>query len=328
MLICPLPTLRWILCASLVPLTTLSVAATPAELQHGRLLQQMLHEAGQGPLLQSALVAGGAGSPAEFARYRYRVDRCVANAEQRILDLDVRAQWDLLQIILDSLHDTILTGNYCAGCDNVCRTLDTGDYNCVTASVIFKIVANILEVPAEVEFLPQHVRCRATLDAGTFVVETTDRRGMRQVDADDAGRLLNDRELVAKLYYNRALELLRKQKFSTALQYAELAWRMDPAHTAAHENVAIVACRWAAALAAQQRWPLALSLLHQARISTGLGPLLGNTEVSVLDSWTQWAVLEGNARQRRRVEEELRLAIGQQPGNHALLQLLHRLTAN
>ena len=320
------PRYRQAVCATLwLTMAATSCAATPADSQHARLLQQMLHGAPHGQLLHVALVAGGASSNAEFAHYRYRVDRCIAHARKRLYDRDPQSTLAILQIVLESLHDTLLTGQFCPACDNVCRTLDTGDHNCVTASVVFQIVADDLGLPSQIEFLPRHVRCQITLADGSFVVETTDRQGVRRAVTTDSGRLLNHTELVAKLYYNRALELLRQQDFATALQYAELAWRMDEEHTAARENVAIVACRWAVSLATQQRWAVAISLLHQARLTTGLDQLLGNTEVFVLKSWTQWALSEGSALDRQRVEDELRVAIGQRPGNGLLLQLLQQL---
>ncbi len=304
------------------------LAATRHDLIINDLLDGSLDEHS---LLEAALVASGMGSRSELARHHWSIDRCVALANSQLNDASTPR--DTAAAILLAIHCEILKGNFVDHCNNLATTLDRGDYNCVTATTVFQIVADRLALDSQVELLPQHVRCRLLTPNSNLIVETTDRHGLHPDDGQPAGRTITQAQLVGKLYYNRALNLLVERRFESALLHAELAWRLDPLHQEAGENVVIANSRWAIELAQAGEWSTAISLLRNTHSGQSSESTLVAAKIFVLQSWIESTCrpsiepLSQPLAHQEAVVEQLLLTIAEHPTNSRLLQLLQEVSS-
>jgi hypothetical protein len=295
-------------------------AQTPiiADLLDGRLSEHSL--------LDAALLASGTEHRSEFARHRFCIDRCVAVTREALQGDE--SQVEIAAAALQAIHHEILVGRFVDHCNNLATTLDRGDFNCVTASVVFQIVAERLGLNSHVELLPNHVRCQLATATQHFTVETTSATGIQPIDPHRHGRAITPAQLVGKLYYNRALDLLLERKFDQSLRHADLAWQLDPQHVAARENVAIVRSHWAVAEAQAGRFPAAISLLRGQPVSRtttlddspSAATILSTAQVFVFRAWIEASHHVGS--QRSTLRDQLLLSIAEHPYDHRLLQML------
>jgi tetratricopeptide (TPR) repeat protein len=197
-------------------------------------------------------------------------------------------------IVFRYMHERILTGEYSAGCNALHRALYDGDYNCVTATILYCCLANHCGVPVRPVSVPGHVRCRLTYDPPQSI-ETTDPvwRAIGVAHDRDAGnssqsgRLLSPVQLLAKLFYNRGLALLSEQKYEQALVATELSWQLDPQHAAAGENVATVINNWALVLCEEGHFSESLQLLGRGQQLVPEHPILYANQAHILAAWAR-----------------------------------------
>ncbi len=259
-----------------------------------RLRERLLVDSADGvldqfSLLSSALVFSGAEEANQVQSYE---DQVAFFCKQLARQSEPEASCEVVaQIILEFLHDQLLTGNYDPGCSDLRRAFDDGDYNCVTATILFKTLAERCHLQVEAVSLPGHVRCQVrTATNTTFVVETTsDHWPSASIGTDREGtpRVLTDLELVAKLIYNRGLCQLSQRNFAEALDATELSWHMDPDHQAARDNVAAVINNWSIHLCAAGQYERAIRLLQEGQIKVPEHALLAANERHVYLCWIQ-----------------------------------------
>ncbi len=194
--------------------------------------------------------------------------------------------------VLRRLHGEIFTGAFDPNCSGVHEMLSTGNFNCVTASVMFLAAAERLEIPGQAVLVPGHLRCRIwcaenaswcdiepTLASGVVPATTTSSR--------QTGRQLDAVQTLAKLYFNRSLIALDRSCFARAMGDARLAWQLDPAHAAASENLRTIWNNWALASCQRGNFREALSLLEEARCQFPDDPLLQANELHVYLCWLE-----------------------------------------
>lgn len=169
--------------------------------------------------------------------------------------------------VFEFLHQRILTGSYDADCTELSRTLDEGTYNCVSSLLLYRALCQRLGLDMIAVETPGH-SFAVLIDAheAPLEIETTcpdwfelsdagrRRRQLRagtgpQHDSDDhreaARRQLSGPALVAIVYYNRAIDLLRRGSFAEAVAANQMALRLDPASVDARENLLATLNNWA-----------------------------------------------------------------------------------
>ena len=299
-----------------VAVAILSVIAAPAALRGAHttaetastLEARMLHDAADGrfdqfSLLEAALVAGGAESDEQIALFRRRVEPAAADLKSRIrADADSRHK---AKTALAVLHQRLLRGEYRAPCSTLQTTLDTGNYNCVSATVLFQFLCEQIRLSATTMASPAHVY---TLAGGQtrFAVETTcadwflvsdeqfkkrQQTGWR-TRVTVAGRPNRAREigapqLVGKIYYNQGVALLEQRRFEQAIRALEISLQLDARDRSARENLLAAHNNWALEACDDGRFAQAASLLERGReIDPNYEPYNSN-DLHIHQKWVQ-----------------------------------------
>src|SRR5690606_35748384 len=136
--------------------------------------------------------------------------------------------------------------------------MDGGPFNCVSAPILYPLLAARCRVSAMAMSVPGHVWCRVE-GVPDIDIESTSRdwfairakyRGIptRQVSAAMAGhrrrtivgRPLDDEKLLAVLHYNRGVSLIHQGRLAAAAWQNLQAVALDPECQPARENLAAV----------------------------------------------------------------------------------------
>ena len=148
------------------------------------------------------------------------------------------------------LHRHLLTGDYAADAYQVARTLQTGDYNCLSATILFQLFCEACDIPVRGRSEPAHVCCelagarplRIEMTLPDWQEATRQTNGASFAD----GRQVNSVHLLAKLFFNRSVQLqTRTAAYPTALAAAWMAVCLDPQDDAARQNLAACLNNWA-----------------------------------------------------------------------------------
>jgi tetratricopeptide (TPR) repeat protein len=166
-----------------------AIAETPLS----DLEQQLFADAEDGrldefSLLDAALIASGVKDTAELGRYSERMEAWAVELKHSGgADGSPRQQ---VEAIFAFLHGKILRGKYNLQCTDLRQAFDEGQFNCVSATVLFNCLAGELGFSSSALETPGHALSRVFLPDGTLDVETTCPRWFcMQHD-----RLLNDTE--------------------------------------------------------------------------------------------------------------------------------------
>lgn len=215
--------------------------------------------------------------------------------------------------IHEFMHAVICTGDYREQASSPIETIETGDYNCVSATFWYVWLARqdaeISDNSLQIVETPGHVCLRYTSEQGDFGIEPTCPRWQRAVKFRPPGepsakarwpvRVIPVAGLVAMLLFNRGLDALEHEQFPTALALNRQALAMDPQSGAARHNVTATVNAWALAELQAQRWLVAHGLLTAA-VDDGFSEpaLLANLEwtrqrwlMAAADSAVQWAAI-------------------------------------
>jgi hypothetical protein len=199
----------------------------------------------QTSLCEAALRAAGIESPSEIERHMSRFDVLCENVRARISpNAPCRER---AAILLDALHKDVLRGPYNPHLWNIAETLQSGTYNCLTATILYLDLCARFDISASAVFQPGHLLCRVE-DDPPFLVETTCARWFdfeSPATRSLEGRNLSRREILAKVHYNRASALLVDDQFEAALASLRTSRLFDPLDNAARENEAAALHNWA-----------------------------------------------------------------------------------
>lgn len=231
-------------------------------------------------LVDAALILGGVGDLAELQNYRGKLSSHVIAACRVVVGRDESdvASTSELSLLLDYMHDRLLT-EYVEDCNDVRRALDDGQYNCVTATILYCYLAEQSGLKVQPMSLPGHVR----VIGDGIVVEPTCADWFKNSDQANtspakSGRVLSKAQLLAKIYYNRGLDFLKRGDNESALAATEMSWQLDPLHERARDNVATVINNWALEKCDESAFDEALDLLSRGRELAGDHPLLSANE--------------------------------------------------
>ena len=216
------------------------------------------------PVFREALVASGVDDPAERARLEEGFRRVVSDLSVKLEN--VRSPYRRARRLHDLLHATTLR-RYQASADGLQAILDRGEYNCVSATLFYGMVARALDLPAVVVASPRHVHLRLELGARPVDVECTSAGGF-DVERNLAGfvrfvlayKLATPAEIesrtpqqifeefhelatpvslergIAFIWHNAAQRALERQDALAAARALREEYRLDPDTTRASES--------------------------------------------------------------------------------------------
>ncbi|MGQ9771418.1 MAG: tetratricopeptide repeat protein, partial [Thermogutta sp.] len=314
----------------------------PAEVE-GRLLAEAQAGRLQGlDLLTAAMLAGGS-SPQKVRslldRFKGQLRRIEARVDPQAAPL-VR-----LRQAFRGLHAEILHGGYDIAASNPGEAIQTGRFNCVSASLLFKLIAEFLGFEVQVIQTPTHAYCGVkcenvwvpvectsphSLDGkvnqtrpedglrGKQGEEWTDQRWLgrpmvsRSQQQDwrtwgEGGRDVSDTQLLGTIYYNRGVAALLDRQFETAVVTNLRAIQLDPESHSARDNLLASLNNWAIALAERGAYGEAAARLHLAlEIRSDSGPIQANLYRVYREWQNAWRRHGGDAESARNIRESIR----------------------
>ncbi len=185
------------------------------------------------------------------------------------------------EAVFDLLHREILRSGYHVDGTDLPAAIDHGRFNCVSASVLFNWLAEEAGLTVHGLELPGHVMSRIRWGDESLDVETTCPGWFRLIDdprrqaelvekttgqltsADRSnGREITPVQMVALIYYNRAVDLLVAKRFEEATIDNAKAITLDPASTTAEGNLLATINNWAIDLGNSQQYEESAQLLR------------------------------------------------------------------
>lgn len=282
----------------------LFAAATPAAGADAWGEAQLLSDAADGrldrfSLLEAAVIAGGVSDEAELFSARKKLQSLWLEVGAPLLEKLPAA--DRPRAIFSALHRLVLTGQYQAECTEVQRTLHGGDYNCVTATVLYLELCRRHGLNGSAVAIPAHVYCRLHgkqgLEVQTTCKDWFEVREGRATDSAAAGlaqqiapegvqpRELTDVQLIGKVYYNRGVSQLEAQNYPAAIALLKTSLTLDPQDKPASNNLLAAHNNWALALCDAGQFAAAAEKLDTGRdIDAQYGPLQTN-DLYVHQKW-------------------------------------------
>ena len=147
------------------------------------------------------------------------------------------------QTILKFLHQTVLR-HYDASATEIQTALDTGKYNCVSATLLFNILCSRFGVRTAGVEVPTHLYAilfDPALKNGSVEVQTTSPQGFfikgffrnefiydSAIQTWQGKRTITDVELIGVVYYNRGIYWIKQKAFGRALPFYQKALTLDP----------------------------------------------------------------------------------------------------
>ena len=161
--------------------------------------------------------------------------------------------------------------------------LDSGSYNCVSATVIYNLIGRRLGLNLRAIEVPTHVFSILDLGDQRVDVETTTPRGFNPVRDKQAlqefqemtgfvyiparqrkkQRDIDEAALIGAIFYNRGVDAFRSKRHGEAFRYSVLAQRLDPLLAGASGNANAALSRWAGEAAAAGDIDLALEIVDR-----------------------------------------------------------------
>lgn len=162
-------------------------------------------------IVSAALVAEGLSDQQKVDAYRNQVASLVRQVPSQDKDR-------LVQTIFETLHNRLLTGKYDIGCTNLAQAIDSGDFNCVSATVLFHAMAQQSGLDVCGLEMRGHALSRVRFDQQVIDLETT---CADWFNLSERERTRSDRPTNAG--YDTAYSVARRQMPQTVNQSLNLA---------------------------------------------------------------------------------------------------------
>ena len=241
-------------------------------------------------LLDASLIAAGA--VGELTQFRARYEQLESQLAGKFESNSTATNHGVEQAkrLLADMHRVALTGHYDAACSDLRRTLAAGDYNCVSATILYLALCRRHGLRADAIAVPAHVFCQLP-GLPPIDVQTTCSvwlgKGRDPNDKNAPRRVLDEIELVGKVYYNRGVLELQQSRFEEAIRLLRLSLRLDPDDRVAHNNLLAAVNNWALAEADLGRFARASQLLETGRgLDDSYAPLLAN-DLHIHQRWVR-----------------------------------------
>jgi hypothetical protein len=220
----------------------------------------------------ACLIASGVDRNAELMAARNRLDGvCKSIAAPSLFALPLS---DRARVLLQRLHARVLTGRYDRRATDWRIALDQGNYNCLSALILYHEVCRRADVPLELGAEPGHVHGRL---GGLRIEPTSDKWPLQPSSVAASERQITAEQLVGRCHYNRGIELLENRQFAGGIAALQVASRLDPLDADARANLLAGLNNWAIALTENEHHAAARSLIARGlAIDPAFPPLLAN----------------------------------------------------
>jgi hypothetical protein len=200
----------------------------------------------------------------QLPRYLAQVDVLADEFRAQHADSN-RNELDCVRALHAFLHERVLRGKYLASASDVGVALDGGAFNCASATLLWQMLAQRCGIDAAAMSTRGHVWCRAKVRQGdgaqiVVEIESTCRdwfaiaakyRGLPNERVSHAmqehrrrvaaGRVLDERRMLAVLHFNRGVSQIRDNQLPAAAWANLQALALDAQCEPARENLAAVA---------------------------------------------------------------------------------------
>lgn len=161
------------------------------------------------------------------------------------------------------LHQRLLYGPYAASCQHLRETLETGRHNCLTSTVLYIALCRSVGLQAHAVAMTGHVYVRITSATGSYDIETTSKRWVRQ-PPQEAGLMISDRQLLARVYYNIGLAYAHQRAYALSIAATQRGFELDPRHQRSRDNLLATLNNWALSLANEGQLRAAVAVISAA----------------------------------------------------------------
>jgi len=190
-------------------------------------------------LSAAALIAAGVRDLQEIRDFDLEMDLHYAEwARPQGTELGSHHARKTAEDLLAFLHDRILTGTYRREGWDLREALATGEFNCLTASMLYYDLAQRTELEIVAIQLPAHVALLVLDDEEDYLIETTLGAGVRQHISQPRERRLSAVELIGLVYFNRGVEALESGELAAAVRWNRSAQLLDPTSSEVSGNLA------------------------------------------------------------------------------------------
>jgi len=235
-------------------------------------------------LFRAALIAEGIRDPRLIDTYEARLNALVARVLATAREEGNITPRALTRSLFEAMHREILTGGYSLHCTELSNVMNTGSFNCVSATVLFNVLAEKAGLDARGLEMPGHALSMVKFTDGLamkiettapnwFDLQTDQERHMATLQrvapalaqanpqmAQDANappvviaeadlpanlREINSVQLVATIYYNIGVDLHAKQRFPEAAAANLKALHLDRDNEQAWTNLLASLNNWA-----------------------------------------------------------------------------------
>lgn len=240
------------------------------------------------PFLDAVMIANGIRIPAMADELRQRLDVSIEAVRREVSEIQDPRQRCVA--VHEWMHRHVLIGQYQADCTQISRALRHGDYNCVSATLMFQLLSQACDLSTVAVATPTHVYARLLLGPARVDVQTTcpdwfrlssdqrrkypptlnnrpvgnlSRRSQGSPWGDEEVREISDVQLLAKVYYNRGVRHLDAQRFESAESEFRTSLLLDADDQSAQENLLATLNNWALNLAERQEYAAAATVLQR-----------------------------------------------------------------
>ena len=256
----------------------------------------------QWALVEAALVAGGVKDVVDLNRYSAQMKQWSVAA--LAADRPREATRKRAANVLELMHARIMPRGYQIDATDLTAVLDHGQFNCVSATVLFMAISAELGLHVTAIELPTHAFCRVTAGDETFDVEPTCRRWFDVIDDPQARaavsrriagpsgdgaaapRTVSSAQLLAVIYYNRGVDLIRRGDDTGAIVANLRAMSLDPQSATARGNLWVAVNNSALGQCRDQRFSAAAGLISRARQAVPHHAALKANELYIYQQWS------------------------------------------
>ena len=302
----------------------------------------LMNDWSQDTLLDAAILASRPSSSVQALQIRTQY----LNRRDELKERIGRHDSDIVkaETILRFLHEEIFREYQLE--NTTLENLFNGRYNCVTATIVFCSLGRELGLNVVPVELPGHAMCRVLRPNGTsFDVETTCKTWFQyQDDKETRDRIIcdlirqangasaettteallsqvrqvSDRVLLAKVYYNRGVDLLTVKDFAGALEANSIAMMLDRSSETTHGNLLATMNNWAIDLCRNGKYAEAASLLRLGLQKEPNYLTFRNNHIHVYHRWVEALYQEGDIARALQVTN---MALAEQPQEKHFMEL-------
>lgn len=328
--------------------------------------EDVLRDASDGSLdrwdfLSAVLVAGGT-SPQEMETWRHRLQMHIEKLQGTLQAQSTDSE--RLACVFAYLHKEILCGGYQLQATNLARALNEGRFNCVSATILFKLLADAVGLDVKFWQSPTHAFCGVRCGDAWLPVESTcptwleslaqrsrasldfpeslEKTGSASpgshtilpqkvavgagMDIVQTGREISETQMLGTIYYNRGVDALVSRQYQFALLANLWAVKLDAENRAAQDNLLASLNNWAITLAEQGRFAEGAERLQVAlRYRPDSAAVQGNL-YRVYREWTHARRDDSSSEELSQIVRDAIRSLPEAPQCDSLREKLSQLT--